>query len=158
MKTAEEFYKDFFGVDLIKYGTTLNVSVLRFAEAFASQSQAVTPSEPIPEAKSAEEIDLIQYVTNLLYYAHVEAMDMHSIDFDKWVDENTTNLKEYASQFSQPKELPNKPGYPQEFVFWLSFELAVGRISLDLPVNYRYKEVVYSLPELFSFWQNEINK
>jgi hypothetical protein len=31
--------------------------------------------------------DLKQYMTNLLYYAHIEAQTMNSDEFDKWVEE-----------------------------------------------------------------------
>ena len=38
-----------------------------------------------------------------MYYAHVEAMDMHSIDFDKWVEREVDNLKSY---FATQKHIP----------------------------------------------------
>ena len=50
------------------------------------------------EQVTDETLDLQQYVTNLLYYAHVEAMDMHSIDFDKWVEREVDNLAEYLNK------------------------------------------------------------
>ena len=39
--------------------------------------------------------DLKQYMTNLLYYAHFEAKDMDSLQFDQWVDEMIEGIDEY---------------------------------------------------------------
>ena len=44
-----------------------------------------------------DEIDLIQYVTNLLYAAH---KSNDSLDFDKWVELQTENIREYYSKRS----------------------------------------------------------
>lgn len=65
-------------------------------------------SHPEVQKQTAEEglIDLQQYVTNLLYYAHVEAMDMHSIDFDKWVEREVDNIKSYYASQSHQGQLP----------------------------------------------------
>lgn len=69
-----------------------------------SQHKAEVEQEKPSEQSAEEMIDLQQYVTNLLYYAHIEAMDMHSIDFDRWVESQVDNIKEfYASQ----KHLPD---------------------------------------------------
>ena len=58
---------------------------------------------PRPERKTAEEMtedemDLIQYVTNLLYFARNETSEFANIEFDRWVEDQTTNLREYAAQ------------------------------------------------------------
>lgn len=58
------------------------------------------------QEESNELTDLKQYVTNLLYYAHVEAMSMHSIDFDKWVEDHINNLNQYFAQ-SHQVEMPS---------------------------------------------------
>ena len=60
-------------------------------------------SIPQPERKMAEEMtedemDLIQYVTNLLYFARNETSEFANIEFDRWVEDQTTNLREYAAQ------------------------------------------------------------
>lgn len=49
--------------------------------------------------------DLKQYITNLLYYAHVEAMSMHSIDFDKWVEEHVDLIDQYFKDEESTREV-----------------------------------------------------
>jgi len=39
--------------------------------------------------------DLKQYITNILYYAHIEAKAMSSIQFDKWVEEMIEGIDGY---------------------------------------------------------------
>ena len=41
------------------------------------------------------EDDLKQYITNLLYYAHIESLSMSSDEFDKWVEEHIDLLNQY---------------------------------------------------------------
>lgn len=54
-------------------------------------------SVPVKE-KTEDELDLMQYVTNLLYAAYIHESD--STKFDKWVEEKTNELSEYyANQF-----------------------------------------------------------
>lgn len=48
--------------------------------------------EPKEEGKGAEKLDLIQYVTNLLYAVYTME---GSLDFDKWVEERTNELSQY---------------------------------------------------------------
>jgi hypothetical protein len=54
------------------------------------------------EEKTADELDLIQYVTNLLYFAHTDG-NMSNAEFDEWVEEQTNNLDQYfhSHQVSQ---------------------------------------------------------
>jgi hypothetical protein len=51
------------------------------------------------ERESTEEIDLIQYVTNLLY----AAKDWDGYGFNTWVEEQIKLLEEYAAQSRQPE-------------------------------------------------------
>jgi len=78
----------------------IDMNKRRTEKEMADTIEAVKKSLEPKEVQPSEEVeDLKQHITNLLYYAHVEAMSMHSIDFDKWVEEQTNNLSEfYASQ------------------------------------------------------------
>ena len=92
--------------DLLNY-------MISFVNHFTLVEQEKPPEaiakEEISEQSVEEMIDLQQYVTNLLYYAHVEAMDMHSIDFDRWVESQVDNIKEfYASQKHLPTDYPKE--------------------------------------------------
>jgi len=49
--------------------------------------------------------DLKQHITNLLYYAHVEAMSMHSIDFDRWVEGQINGIDEYFIAQESTREI-----------------------------------------------------
>jgi hypothetical protein len=57
------------------------------------------------ERKGAEEIDLIQYVTNLLYAARIE---MAKPNFDKWVEEQTENLGHYFASLPVKQSVTEK--------------------------------------------------
>ena len=56
-------------------------------------------NEPQEEVKSVDTLDLMQYVTNLLYAAANEGPTMGNPAFDNWVDEQINNLKAYHAQF-----------------------------------------------------------
>lgn len=63
--------------------------------------------QPLPDkSKTAEELDLIQYVTNLLYAAAHKDQSLDSKQFDKWVEEKTGELNEYFAQ-SQSQVMPS---------------------------------------------------
>jgi hypothetical protein len=59
-----------------------------------------------PKVKSESELDLMQYVTNLLYTACTFRIDVTESEFDKWVEEHVELLTEYNSQpkVSEEKE------------------------------------------------------
>ena len=40
-------------------------------------------------------VDLMQYVTNLLYYARDNTKDMSADEFDKWAEEQVLGIDEY---------------------------------------------------------------
>ena len=112
-ETREETYKKI-AVDFFRYWW--NTSGANTDEGFdkwwsfhkyeylqpVTDKEATTEQEK-PQTAESDLLDLQQYVTNLLYYAHVEAMDMHSIDFDKWVEREVDNLKSY---FATQKHIP----------------------------------------------------
>jgi hypothetical protein len=58
-----------------------------------------TSQEPPKEVKSVDTLDLMQYVTNLLYAAANEGPTMGNPAFDNWVDEQIKNLESYHAQF-----------------------------------------------------------
>ena len=46
--------------------------------------------------KSAGEIlDLMQYVTNMVYYAKYQTLNMNEVQFDKWVEDQIEGINEY---------------------------------------------------------------
>lgn len=55
------------------------------------------PELPTPSQTAEEILDLQQYITNLLYYAHIEAQAMTMKEFDDWVEREINNIGEYAS-------------------------------------------------------------
>lgn len=77
----------------------LTNALIKLKEARELVANFVDSIPPVPtkteQAEQEEVLDLQQYVTNLLYYAHVEAMNMSSIGFDKWVEREIENIKEY---------------------------------------------------------------
>jgi hypothetical protein len=57
--------------------------------------------------------DLKQYMTNLLYHAHIEAQNMSDKQFDKWVEEMTDGINDFFysdNNINRMKELINKGG------------------------------------------------
>jgi len=61
--------------------------------------------EAEPESKGAKaELDLLQYVTNMLYMAANEGPTMGNPAFDKWVDQQIELLREYAHQPQKEQE------------------------------------------------------
>ena len=40
-------------------------------------------------------VDLMQYVTNMLYYVRNNTKDMSADEFDKWVEEQVLGIEEY---------------------------------------------------------------
>jgi hypothetical protein len=57
------------------------------------------------EEKNEDELDLMQYVTNLLYAAPNIGPTMSKMQYDDWVDEQTSVLKEYYNQFASQRKL-----------------------------------------------------
>ena len=101
--TAEEIVKIF--LETIERNCTVRVSQSGFKEWMLSEKQLIdliklaqskAPDKEIIE----EELDLMQYVTNLLYAAY-RSCDTQS-EFDEWVETNVELLKKYA----QSKALP----------------------------------------------------
>lgn len=68
-----------------------------------TELSALQQQESEPE-KSAEELDLLQYVTNLLYAAAHKDQSLNSTQFDKWVEEQIRLLNEYAHSSHPDKE------------------------------------------------------
>lgn len=48
--------------------------------------------------------DLKQYITNLLYYAHIEALSMNTTEFDKWVEDNVDLIDEFFKSMDKEYE------------------------------------------------------
>jgi hypothetical protein len=48
-------------------------------------------------------IDLMQYVTNMVYHARTQADEMTSTEFEEWVEEHIKGIKEYFLS-TQPEE------------------------------------------------------
>lgn len=85
-------------------------------EAFNEMGEVYTdPIDKPSDGKSEDELDLIQYVTNLLYdalekgfklrhYANIGGDSIRNADtseFDQWVEIQTENLKAYYNQFKK---------------------------------------------------------
>lgn len=59
--------------------------------------------------KETKLIDLMQYVTNMVYHARTQASEMTSEEFDKWAEDHIEGIKEYF--LSSPSEDKNQvPG------------------------------------------------
>jgi len=71
------------------------------ASGYFVNKQPIEQSE-IKGAKA--ELDLLQYVTNMLYMAANEGPTMGNPAFDKWVDQQIELLREYAHQPQKEQE------------------------------------------------------
>jgi hypothetical protein len=65
-------------------------------------SELLASEKEQPEM-TEDEMDLIQYVTNLLYYVRNEGKGMNDRFFEKWVEESINDLKAYYNR-EQPEE------------------------------------------------------
>jgi hypothetical protein len=85
--------------------------------------------EDYTELTEVNDRRLLRYVTNLLYAATNEGPAMNSIQFDKWVDEQISELKEYHTQFQVTHE------HYMRFVEWLltetNYPLLFGEINSE---------------------------
>jgi len=70
---------------------------------------------------------------------------------------HTKTTVELLNEFAVWFKSQLKPGYPKEFVRWLSIKIKSMDIKLGLPVMYRYNNDTYTLDELFTYWQTEVN-
>ena len=55
-----------------------------------------------------DEMDLIQYVINLLYGVYDDGFNVTKPDFDKWVESQMENLKDYAKEFFKRKKVTDE--------------------------------------------------
>ena len=51
--------------------------------------------------------DLKQYITNLLYYAHIEAQTMTMKEFDEWVEREVDNIDSYFKETNKNEQHEN---------------------------------------------------
>ena len=65
-------------------------------DTFTKQlSELKVLEQPEVNTDSENKEDLKQYITNLLYYVHIEANSLTSSEFDKWAEENIKLIEDY---------------------------------------------------------------
>ena len=64
-------------------------------EVIAQLNNLLPLQHDVRTPPSGDTIDLMQYVTNMLYYAHIQARDMGTDEFDKWVESMVGGIDEY---------------------------------------------------------------
>lgn len=102
LKTAEEILKDEMPENLWTFICSYPVaykSEEKLVEWIIDAMQEYAAQFKAEQEKVTDEIlDLQQYVTNCLYFAHFEAQTMLKDEFDEWVEREVNNIAEYLNK------------------------------------------------------------